>query len=729
MITPTALLLSASLAGPAWAGDVFLYYNSTYITAANVRDLVNAMEGVGASVDTSTSSSWRTSYSGYKMAIFLLPAATFNSTQGSALTSLVSGGGRVVVAGDWQSGAGGFVTESTHANTMLSRMGVSARVGSTTVAGTGCTSSSMSIASDQLTDGVSSLSIAASNSVSGGTTLLSHSGTVVLAVDQPSSVSDGRTPYDVLVSGDVNLFLNDCSGSTSTGANWTLWENLYLGLCQDGDGDGFKDADCGGDDCDDSRASVYPGASETCNSRDDDCDGTVDEDAADRSTWYRDADSDLYGNLSITSLSCTKPGGYVADSTDCDDSDAGINPGASEVPYDGLDQDCDGADLTDVDGDGFDCDCVSGGTDCNDNDSSTWPGATEGADGRDNDCDSTVDEGTSWYDDDGDGFTEDAGDCDDGDASEHPGATERCDGDDDDCDGTVDEGTDCADDDGDGYTEAEGDCHDGDAAINPGEAEIAGNGIDDDCDGTVDDGAYDGDGDGFTASAGDCDDADPAVFPGAAELPDGKDNDCDGRTDEGTVAYDDDGDGWSEAAGDCHDGDAGISPDAEEIPDNGVDDDCDEQVDEGGDGYDNDGDGFSVYGGDCDDVDPAVNPGAQEIAGNGVDDDCDGVVDGAAAGDEDSDGYSSADGDCDDDDGWVNPASPEFCDGVDNDCDGVVDEDCEEIVPIGDEALKGTCACAASPLSPRGGWFGLLALAWLGLRRRRPGPGCRSLSL
>lgn len=59
---------------------------------------------------------------------------------------------------------------------------------------------------------------------------------------------------------------------------------------------------------------------------------------------------------------------------DCNDYDPQINPGAKEIPYDGIDQNCDGKDLTDVDGDGYDAEIV-GGEDCDDNDASVYPGA------------------------------------------------------------------------------------------------------------------------------------------------------------------------------------------------------------------------------------------------------------------------------------------------------------------------------------------------------------------
>lgn len=80
------------------------------------------------------------------------------------------------------------------------------------------------------------------------------------------------------------------------------------------------------------------------------------------------------------------------------------------------------------------------------------------------------------------------------------------------------------------------------------------------------------DGDGATED--DCDDLRPDVHPGAAEIPDGVDNDCDGRSDETTTAYDDDADGYSEAEGDCDDEDPRAHPGAEPV-EGVLDADCD----------------------------------------------------------------------------------------------------------------------------------------------------------
>jgi hypothetical protein len=95
-------------------------------------------------------------------------------------------------------------------------------------------------------------------------------------------------------------------------------------------------------DCDDTTNTVSPAATEYCNSVDDNCDGTIDEDsAADATTWYADSDSDTYGDASVTTTACAQPTGYASVDTDCDDTDATVNPGASEA-CDGQDNDCDG---------------------------------------------------------------------------------------------------------------------------------------------------------------------------------------------------------------------------------------------------------------------------------------------------------------------------------------------------------------------------------------------------
>ncbi|MCD4694140.1 putative metal-binding motif-containing protein [bacterium] len=83
--------------------------------------------------------------------------------------------------------------------------------------------------------------------------------------------------------------------------------------------------------------------------------------------------------------------GYTAEDGDCNDGDANIYPGAYDVPDDGIDQDCSGFDATgavdpldiDDDGDGY----SENGGDCNDNDANIYPGAIEICeDGIDQDC-------------------------------------------------------------------------------------------------------------------------------------------------------------------------------------------------------------------------------------------------------------------------------------------------------------------------------------------------------
>jgi hypothetical protein len=141
---------------------------------------------------------------------------------------------------------------------------------------------------------------------------------------------------------------NDCDGAVDEGLIGT-WYIDY-----DGDGYGsslYTTTACyppagwtdNADDCDDTDSAISPGATETCDHIDDDCDGTIDEaDASGAPTWYLDADGDGWGSTSATTVACDKPAGYAANVTDCDDTDADVHPGATEVCSATVDADCDG---------------------------------------------------------------------------------------------------------------------------------------------------------------------------------------------------------------------------------------------------------------------------------------------------------------------------------------------------------------------------------------------------
>jgi hypothetical protein len=230
----------------------------------------------------------------------------------------------------------------------------------------------------------------------------------------------------------------------------------------DDDADGW--AAC--EDCDDADAAVNPDAIEVCDTVDNDCDGTVDEDDAQGApTWYSDGDGDGHGEPGSGVPACDAPSGLVDNDADCDDTDAAVSPDATEL-CDSVDNDCDGttdeddADdaptwYADSDGDGFGdastttaacespTDYLDDDTDCDDTDGAVNPDAVEVCDEVDNDCDGTTDEddaadASTWYaDTDGDGygdeasttvacdqptgFVSDATDCDDDDASRYSG--------------------------------------------------------------------------------------------------------------------------------------------------------------------------------------------------------------------------------------------------------------------------------------------------------------------
>ena len=80
------------------------------------------------------------------------------------------------------------------------------------------------------------------------------------------------------------------------------------GTPDDNDGDGVAAAD----DCDDADAAVHPGATEVCDSLDNDCDGATDEDGPIR---YADSDGDGHGDVNTAQATCDAPAGTVDNAT------------------------------------------------------------------------------------------------------------------------------------------------------------------------------------------------------------------------------------------------------------------------------------------------------------------------------------------------------------------------------------------------------------------------------
>ncbi|MBI5756026.1 MAG: SBBP repeat-containing protein [Nitrospirae bacterium] len=417
-----------------------------------------------------------------------------------------------------------------------------------------------------------------------------------------------------------------------------------------------------------------------------------------KNIYYQDTDGDGYGNSSVTTQTCTQPAGYVSNSTDCNDGNASINPGAIEV-CNGVDDNCNGQTDEGVQNIYYrDADSDTYG-----NVSVTTQACTQPS-----------------------GYVSNSSDCNDGNASVYPGATEVCNGIDDNCNGQTDEGvqnTYYRDADNDtygnilvytqactqpaGYVPDSTDCNDGDAAVNPGAAEVC-NLVDDNCNGQSDEGVQniyyqDADNDtygsssvttqactqpaGYVTNSTDCNDSSASINPGAAEVCNGVDDNCNGQTDEGVenIYYQDaDSDtygnvsvttqactqpsGYVSNSTDCNDGNASVNPGVLEVC-NGVDDNCNGQIDEGvlntyyrdadSDTYGNVSistqactapSGYVTNSADCNDGNASINPGATEICSNSTDDNCNGQTDEGCLG-------------------------VEVCDGIDNDLDGQVDED------------------------------------------------------
>ena len=461
----------------------------------------------------------------------------------------------------------------------------------------------------------------------------------------------------------VTLTVTDLYGNTNTATatvevtSGTLWY-------RDADSDGFGDANTSMASCEQPPGFVADNT---------DCDD-ADEDEFPGQTWYADTDSDGFGDMNSIQIACERPVGYVLDNTDCNDLDADINPNL--VWYE--DSDSDG--FGDPDSPQMACEQPAGfvadNTDCDDSDAEINPETIWYAD---TDQDGFGDENTTQTScEQPMGYVLDNTDCDDTDMNINPGVVWYRDADNDGFGDATETLMSCEQ--PLGYIQDNTDCNDENADEQPGQT-------------WYQDGDNDGFGNpdasmisclqpaGYVLNNTDCEDSDPSSQSSVWY----EDNDGDGYGNPDVVQNT-----CTQPAGyvannqDCDDSDAAINPDLVWY------------ADADGDGFGNlnivltqcdQPEGYVTNSTDCDDSSASINPEAADVAGSGIDANCDGTylwyrdTDGDGFGSAEivesanatpGDGESDSNTDCNDANAGINPQSTDIAgSGIDANCDGM----------------------------------------------------------